>query len=82
MKVTNGHRSHITICIYRYFAGDFEDLKVIMRSTELKVNITVEEVLAGEATGEHFTLQMAGVISPLLTGKPNELQVYIVSLKS
>lgn len=80
MKVTNGHRSHITICIY--FAGDFEDLKVIMRSTELKVNITVEEVLAGEATGEHFTLQMAGVISPLLTGKPNELQVYIVSLKS
>lgn len=46
-----------------------------MRSTELKVNITVEEVLAGEATGEHFTLQMAGVISPLLTGKPTQLQV-------
>lgn len=53
-----------------------------MTSTELKVNITVEEVLAGEATGEHFTLQMEGVISPLLTGKPNELQVYIAFIKN
>lgn len=53
-----------------------------MKNTGVTVNITVEEVLAGEATGEHFSLQMEGVISPLLTGKPNELQVYIASIKN
>lgn len=50
MKVINGYRSYIIIRIY--FVGDFEDLKVIMRSIELKVNIIVEEVFVGEVIGE------------------------------
>lgn len=46
-----------------------------MKETGLAMNITVQEITAGEATGEHFTLEMGGVISPLISGKPNQLQV-------
>lgn len=46
-----------------------------MKETGLAVNITVQEITAGEATGEHLTLEMGGVISPLISGKPNQLQV-------
>lgn len=80
MKVKNGYRSYIIICIY--FVGDFEDLKVIMKSIGVIVNIIVEEVFVGEVIGEYFILQMVGVILLLLIGKLNELQVYIVFLKS
>lgn len=54
MKVKNGYRSYIIICIY--FVGDFEDLKVIMKSIGVIVNIIVEEVFVGEVIGEYFIL--------------------------
>lgn len=53
-----------------------------MKSIGLIVNIIVEEVFVGEVIGEYFILQMVGVILLLLIGKLNELQVYIVFLKS
>lgn len=54
MKVINGYRSYIIICIC--FVGDFEDLKVIMKSIGVIVNIIVEEVFVGEVIGEYFIL--------------------------
>lgn len=54
MKVINGYRSYIIIFIY--FVGDFEDLKVIMKSIGVIVNIIVEEVFVGEVIGEYFIL--------------------------
>ncbi|XP_062574409.1 fibrocystin-L-like [Saccostrea cucullata] len=55
--------------------GDFEDLKVVMKGTGVMVNISVQEVQAGEPTGEYIALSMAGVISPLFSGKPSKSQM-------
>ncbi|XP_061168814.1 fibrocystin-L-like [Saccostrea echinata] len=55
--------------------GNFEDLKVVMKSTGIAVNISVEEVQAGKPTGEYIAFSMAGVISPLFSGKPTKSQM-------